>query len=200
MEMEIKMRGRAAAGVGGGGGDYRDLFAPSYPEYTRLPDSLLHQQRRPPGFYQSTGQSVLYQHSSRSPYPPPPQEYHQPFQSFGIKQENFEEELSRHSGASPSFVFPSPSPSPSHSASPYLLPGLESCYSLQPSRRNTTGQHQPQREPQSEPSSDQARNESVIKVCKNVEIVRSRGEKLCLDGQSIHNQKQTSGRADHRRG
>ena len=43
MEMEIKMRGRAAAGAvggGGGGGDYRDLFPPSYPEY-----SLLHQQR-----------------------------------------------------------------------------------------------------------------------------------------------------------
>ena len=40
MEMEIKMR----AGAGGGAGGYRDLFAPTYPDY-RLPDSLLYQQR-----------------------------------------------------------------------------------------------------------------------------------------------------------
>ena len=59
MEMEIKMRGRAGAaagtgegggagggGGGGGGGGYRDLFHPSYSEYSyRLPDSLLYQQR-----------------------------------------------------------------------------------------------------------------------------------------------------------
>ena len=42
MEMEIKMR--AGAGGGGGVGGYRDLFAPTYPEY-RLPDSLLYPQR-----------------------------------------------------------------------------------------------------------------------------------------------------------
>ena len=90
MEMEIKMRGRAA-GIGGGGGEgYRDLFTPPYPDYL-LPDSLLyqHQQRselfprRPPGYYQSPGQTMFYQHSARSLYPPPPpQEYPQPLQVF----------------------------------------------------------------------------------------------------------------------
>ena len=89
MELEIKMRGRAGAGAGagvgvGGAGGYRDLFSPSYSDY-RIPESVLYQQRselfprRPPGYYQSPGQSVFYQHSSRSPYPSP-QEFQQPFQ------------------------------------------------------------------------------------------------------------------------